>query len=240
MKHCVLMLIHKDIELVNLLLKLYPTTWDIYIHIDKKSSITHKDIVKLSNVVWIGKFIDVGWQTYEMIDAELLLLKTAYSHDYDYYHLVSGQCLPLRNEHEIYNIIERYDGKSFINRIFETMDGRLYDRFIFGSQWWSLSKQTVDWIFNNYHKVEELDREYTKQYVSKDEFIFQTLLYNNIPEMLVNDNLRYIKFFASVHPLIVDMDKYDILMNGNYIFTRKIEYEHSKELIDTVSKHLLA
>lgn len=233
------MLIHKDIELVNTLLPLYPNSWDIYIHIDKKSNITFKNIVRLSNVVWIEKQIDVGWQTYEMVDAELLLLKSAYPYHYDYYHLVSGQCLPLRTEKEVDNIISHDYGKSFINRVFETHDGRLYDKFIFGSQWWSLSKQTVNWIFDNYHKVEELDRNYTKHLISKDEFIFQTLLYNNVPEMLVNDNLRYIKFFASVHPQMVGIDKYDMLMNGRFILTRKVDFESSKELINRIEQRLL-
>lgn len=239
MKHCVLMLIHKDVELVNALLPLYPNSWDIYIHIDKKSNITFKNIVRLSNVVWIGKQIDVGWQTYEMVDAELLLLRTAYKQQYDYYHLVSGQCLPLRTENEIDNIISQYKGKSFINKVFETRDGRKFEKFYFGSQWWSLSRETVDWIFNNYHRVEELDREYTKHLISKDEFIFQTLLYNDVPEMLVNDNLRYIKFFASVHPQIVGIDKYDILMTSRFILTRKVDFENSKELINTVKQRLL-
>ena len=47
MKHCILMLLHKDVKLANRLLKLYPKTFDIYIHIDKKSDIERKDIVRL-------------------------------------------------------------------------------------------------------------------------------------------------------------------------------------------------
>ena len=90
MKHCILMLLHKDVKLANRLLKLYPKTFDIYIHIDKKSDIEQKDIVRLSNVVWIGKEIEVKWQSYEMVEAELRLLQEAHKQGYDYYHLISG------------------------------------------------------------------------------------------------------------------------------------------------------
>lgn len=233
------MLIHKDIDLVNFLLRLYPPSFDIYIHIDKKSSIEKKDVITLSNIVWIGKEMNIEWASYEMIEIELRLLKEAYMHDYDYYHLVSGQCLCLRTHQEIDEIIFKNGRKSFVEKRFEVTDGKLYDKFMLGSQWWSLNKKTVHWIFSHWNKVQELDREYTKSIRVKDEMIFQTLLYNNVSEMLVNNNLRYIKFFASVHPQMVGIDKYDMLMDGGYVFTRKVDFENSKELIDKVAQRLL-
>ena len=238
MKHCILMLLHKDVKLANRLLKLYPKTFDIYIHIDKKSDIEQKDIVRLSNVVWIGKEIEVKWQSYEMVEAELRLLQEAHKQSYDYYHLISGQCLCLRTAEEFDDIICKYDGRSFVEKRFEMTDGKSYDKFMLGSQWWSLSKQTVYWIFEHWDKVQELDREYTKPIIAKDEMFFQTLLYNNVPKLLVNDNLRYINFFASVHPLLVGIDKYEMLMNGDFLFTRKVDFHSSLELIDEVEQRL--
>ena len=183
--------------------------------------------------------MNIEWASYEMVEIELRLLKEAYIHDYDYYHLVSGQCLCLRTQQEIDEIIFKNGRKSFVEKRFEVTDGKLYDKFMLGSQWWSLNKETVHWIFSHWDKVQELNRDYTKSIRVKDEMIFQTLLYNNVHEMLVNNNLRYIKFFASVHPQMVGIDKYDMLMDGEYVFTRKVDFENSKELINKVAQRLL-
>ena len=114
---------------MNFLLRLYPPSFDIYIHIDKKSSIEKKDVITLSNIVWIGKEMNIEWASYEMIEIELRLLKEAYMHDYDYYHLVSGQCLCLRTHQEIDEIIFKNGRKSFVEKRFEVTDGKLYDKF---------------------------------------------------------------------------------------------------------------
>lgn len=108
-KHAYLLLIHKNSYVLDSLLQTidYPLN-DIYIHVDSKS----KDFdfnrlysnIKHSNIYVLEDRINTIWGAFSLVKAELSLLKAATSNDnYMYYHLLSGQDLPLKSQEEIHN-----------------------------------------------------------------------------------------------------------------------------------------
>lgn len=59
MKHCVLMTVYKDYDLINKIISSLPEQWGIFVHIDKKSNI--EDI---KNVIAIKKH-KIYWGSFE-------------------------------------------------------------------------------------------------------------------------------------------------------------------------------
>ncbi len=131
--HAYMIIAHNQFELLKkLILCLDDKRNDIFIHIDAKvkdfdfeyfSSLT-----KFSKVYFTDERIDVTWGGYSVVKSEMLLLKTAVSHNdennpYTYYHLISGVDLPIKTNDEIYNFFEHNSGKEFIHYVtLETLE----------------------------------------------------------------------------------------------------------------------
>lgn len=119
MKHAYLIMAHAEESLLkNLLLCLDHDRVDIFIHLDKKSTLsenTFKDICRHANI-YFTKRISVNWGGYSQIEAELILLEHAVSKGpYSYYHLLTGVDLPLKPQEEILNFFDAHQGKEFIS-----------------------------------------------------------------------------------------------------------------------------
>lgn len=131
--HAYMIIAHNQFELLEKLIHcLDDKRNDIFIHIDAKvkefdfeyfSSLT-----KFSKVYFTDERISVTWGGVSFVECEMLLLKTAVSHDdennpYTYYHLLSGVDLPIKTKDEIYNFFEQNSGKEFIHYVtLETLD----------------------------------------------------------------------------------------------------------------------
>lgn len=119
MKFAYMIMAHNNPNQLNILLKLldYEEN-DIYLHIDKKSA----DI----NVASIGEEIkrahmhiyskyDVKWGGSTQVKCQMFLLSKAIKTQHEYYHLISGQDLPIKSNQEIQNFFEENKGKEFIH-----------------------------------------------------------------------------------------------------------------------------
>lgn len=119
MKIAFLIQCHKNPEQIKKLINaLSHDNIDIYIHVDKKSSIKEKLKQNDEKIFFIDdKYrCDVKWGTYSQVEATLSLLKAATNKGiYDYYWLISGQDFPLvpstdiveffsKNEYEYINL----------------------------------------------------------------------------------------------------------------------------------------
>lgn len=79
----------------------------------------------------LDKSIDVCWGGYSQIRAEMLLYMSAYRHGgYGYYHLMSGQDLPLKPVDEINTFFEKNNGKEYIG-FFKTRREDFADRVVY-------------------------------------------------------------------------------------------------------------
>lgn len=83
---------------------------DIFIIFDKKSDLFGLNITTVFSKVHIiskEKSVDIRWGAYSQIEAELNILKFAKSNgNYSYYHLISGQDLPIKSQDEIHSFFE--------------------------------------------------------------------------------------------------------------------------------------
>ena len=118
-KHAYLIIVHKDDKCFRTLIKLLDfKDNDIYIHMDKKNKKYNKyeieSIVKYSNLYHIERK-NVTWGGNSQIDTEIRLLEYASSNSkYDFYHLLSGQDLPIKDQKYIHNFFDKNIGKEFI------------------------------------------------------------------------------------------------------------------------------
>lgn len=84
-----------------------------------------KKNVKNSNLYFVER-TSVTWGAYSLVNAELLLLKKATSTGkYLYYHLLSGDDLPLKTQDYIHDFFEKNSGYEFISfqkSVFERFD----------------------------------------------------------------------------------------------------------------------
>lgn len=118
-KHAYLILAHKDdYTFYSLLRMLDYEKNDIFIHMDIKNKSfdesNARGIVKKSNVFFSDRTC-VTWGGYSQINAELIILKCALSHGkYLYYHLLSGQDLPIKSQEYIHSFFRAHIGTEFV------------------------------------------------------------------------------------------------------------------------------
>lgn len=118
MKHAFLIIAHNNWwQLKKLIECLCSDTHDIYVHIDKKSNDFDKeyfaDIFETSKVQFFQEY-EVFWGGFSQVQVEMFLLGKAFDKHYDYYHIISGADLPLKNNQEIDDFFEKNSGKEFI------------------------------------------------------------------------------------------------------------------------------
>lgn len=119
-KHAYLILAHRNLgQLKTLIGLLDHERNDIFVHIDRRTPIIHdewKDSTKKSGLIILENRRKVHWGGVSIMRAELDLLKAATSRSkYDYYHLISGQDLPIKPQTAIHDFFDRNRGKEFMN-----------------------------------------------------------------------------------------------------------------------------
>ena len=119
---------HHDIPLLKKLVgALDIPEHDIYIHFDKAHYTDEVRTVTASNAnLTIVSEIAVHWGSYSMIRCELLLLRLATQTPHSYYHLLSGDDLPLKSAREIYEFFENTD-KQYVQFREPELPRRHYD-----------------------------------------------------------------------------------------------------------------
>ena len=130
-RHAYLILAHKfDYVFCSLLKMIDDERNDIFIHMDKKNR-TYKEsetreIVKKSRV-YHCKPRRCTWGAFSIVKAELSLLHLSTSTSkYSYYHLLSGQDLPIQSQDTIHKFFASNSGKEFIG--FDSLEFDFHDR----------------------------------------------------------------------------------------------------------------
>lgn len=100
MKQAILLMIHKDVEQTKKIINYFQGKCDIFINVDKSSSITKEQIKELKTmpgVVEIYKKYKIHWGGFSILKAELYMLKRAIMlSNFNYVHLLSGQDYPIK------------------------------------------------------------------------------------------------------------------------------------------------
>ena len=117
MKHAYLILAHGKMELLPTLLRCIDDARnDIYIHVDKKTTVIPDLHTEKASLHLLQNRVDVRWGDVSMLEAELNLFESALSSDesYAYFHLLSGADLPLKSQDEIHRFCAANQGAEFI------------------------------------------------------------------------------------------------------------------------------
>lgn len=121
MKHAYLIMVHKNSYTLEKLLELLDNSLnDIFIHVDKKCNnfdfLKYQSIVKKSKMFFLDERITVNWGGYSQVKAELALMKyTVNKGNYKYFHLLSGQDLPLKTQKFIHEKCNELPNKLYLD-----------------------------------------------------------------------------------------------------------------------------
>lgn len=118
MKHCFMILAHNQQELLKMLIKqLDYENNTIIVHIDKK--LENFNIEDFYNLVQAGKIVffkdrlDVKWGGSSLMMCEINLMNEAMKYECDYYHLLSGVDLMIKNNNYFNEFFEKHNGEEF-------------------------------------------------------------------------------------------------------------------------------
>lgn len=118
MRHAILILAHKNIGQLCRLAGYFEKACDVFIHIDKKQSVTREEEEKLRSykqVKVVSREYDVNWGGTSVLESEMHLLRMAVQRsDADYFHLISGQDYPTRPLDYFLEFFDRNAGKEYI------------------------------------------------------------------------------------------------------------------------------
>ena len=104
----VLILAHKNFDQINELCNRLKSSFEIYMHIDKKAQLTDQQSLELqkNGVHYFSKY-DVKWGSYNIVRATIDMMKMALENPkIEYFHLISGQDWPLMDPELIYSKFE--------------------------------------------------------------------------------------------------------------------------------------
>ena len=118
-RHAYLILAHRNFSQLKKLAELLDDERnDIFIHVDSKAEFNPADWIGTcshSALAFIEPRIRVNWGGVSIMRAELALLKAAVSAGcYDYYHLLSGMDLPIKDQDTIHTFFDTHGGSEFI------------------------------------------------------------------------------------------------------------------------------
>lgn len=119
-KHAYLIIAHKvDYTLMKLLELIDDERNDIFVHMDKKNkTFVSSDLtcaVQHSRIFYPDSRISVTWGGLSLLKCELGLFELATGKGrYSYYHLISGEDLPIKSQDYIHCFFDKNKGKEFI------------------------------------------------------------------------------------------------------------------------------
>ena len=118
MKFAYLILAHDNFSVLNRLIGMLDDSRnDIFIHFDKKLKNLPDINTESSGLHIIPDRIDVRWGTTSQIKAIYKLLDAAYTFSsYDFFFVISGTHLPLKNQDYIHQYFSKYTGNTVIRR----------------------------------------------------------------------------------------------------------------------------
>lgn len=233
----VLILAHKDIDQLLQLTNRLNSTFEVYIHIDKKAHLTGTQKNKLNtlpHVHWISTQ-NVHWGAWSVVQATIDLMDLALKQsDNSYFHLISGQDWPIKKPQRIYEFFSNND--------------KLYIWNYESAKYRKAGEPLVDWqkFYFNYDKINRKST-YGKIY-HRASIILQTIfrvnklknlgidltLYNGSQWVdLPRDAVEYLINYLNDHPNVLHMFKTGFCSDEFWIPTILRNNERFAARIDT-------
>ena len=119
MKHAYLILAHNQFStLKKLLFMLDDSRNDIYLHIDAK--VKKENLPELNGLIQNASIsflprVPVYWGHISRLEVLFHIFSYATKKYHDYYHVLSGVCLPIKNQDHIDTFFEKHSGMEFVH-----------------------------------------------------------------------------------------------------------------------------
>ncbi|KOO65771.1 beta-1,6-N-acetylglucosaminyltransferase [Xylanibacter rarus] len=116
-RHAYLIIAHDQPELLQILISLIDDVRnDIFITIDSRTDINIFKSIKAQNSnLFFTQQNNNCWGSVKLVETEFLLFETARKKEhYSYYHLLSGQDLPIKSQDYIHQVCDKLQGKEFV------------------------------------------------------------------------------------------------------------------------------
>ncbi|CAL6024088.1 Glycosyltransferase [Hexamita inflata] len=188
-KHAFLIIAYNQNTLLQTLINQidHPNS-DIYIHYDAKFELPNINTIYSS--LYFTDRIAVTWGTFSLVEAELILFKTALTkHKYEYYHLLSGQDLLIQPINKIFEYFNKSLNKQFLDfylndKWFNDLGFKSkktlyelktqYGVIHHGSEWCSLTNEAVQIIVDEIDQIKQNFRTiHTADEIYKQTVLFQ-------------------------------------------------------------------
>lgn len=237
----VLILAHKDIDQLIELTKVLNSTFNVYIHVDKKAKLSSKQIDILDNldrVFWISTQ-NVHWGAWSIVQATIDLIKLALEEPSNsYFHLISGQDWPTKDPQKIYDFFDK--------------DNKLYIWNYASAKYKKFGEPLVDWqkFYFNYDKINRKST-YGKIYHRLSIILQSIFRVNKLNTLGVNltlyngsqwvdlprDAVEYLINYLASHPNVEKMfktgfcsDEFWIptILRNNSLFAKRIDTDNHR------------
>ncbi len=194
-------LCHKNSKILRKMIDMLSKENKIYIHIDLKSNINDFSEYKLyKNVIFIDKRVNVKWGEYSQIKSLLNILEVLSKEDFDYFQVLSGDCLPLKSDKKIKEFLHNNYGKEFIGIDVNFNQKKINDRVKYIYPSWIFDKNCI-----NKNLVIRLKRKIQIRY----NIFKKNRYYNILPILYKGSNwftiskkmVKYINCFIKLNPL---------------------------------------
>ena len=203
--HAFLILAHCNPEfLARLINSLVSPNHYFFVHIDKKSKDDFTCLTKIPNCVLIKKRVSCNWGGFSLVKATLNLLKEAKAtSNFSYYHLLSGTDYQDGSRFEWR--LKLFTFNDFINRrgrwkniLWHTDDIQkrllpyitirkpLKEKFYYGSQWFSLSNEIVEYILNFCKQNKWFIRRFYLTFVPDESFFHMIIMNGPLANQIVH------------------------------------------------------
>lgn len=170
MKFAYLIMAHDNPEQLKILLRsLDDKNNEIFLHIDKKSDLINKselyNFTKNAQLNIYSKF-NVYWGDMSQTKCQLFLLREAAKTYHDYYHLLSGHDLLLKNNKDIQMFFQKHEGVNFVHfesHSFCQKENAKYYHFFFGVIQRTNNSRLKDFLQEKERKLIEIQKKHGVQ-----------------------------------------------------------------------------
>lgn len=117
----------------------------------------------------------------------------------------------------------------------------VFKNYYKGSQWFSMTHKTLHLLLDYTEKFPTYYQS-LKFTFAPEEIYIPTIVANIANEPIINNNLRYIRWYGEngSNPSNLGVENYQSIMNSDAFFARKMQSPYSDALIDLINKNLIA
>lgn len=122
-RHAYLVIAHNEPWLLQTLVSLIDDERnDIFIAVDSRTDIgIFKDVKAVKSRLEFTRQCNNRWGSVRQIETEYVLFEAARNTEhYQYYHLLSGQDMPIKSQDYIHNVCDKLQGKEFVGFLLDT------------------------------------------------------------------------------------------------------------------------